>query len=161
MLPTLRARINQAPLLKHFIKFCIVGGSAAALNFTIYYLLVARLDVWYVVAAVWAYALSAIFNFFANKFWTFRHPAQGRAMIRQVGKFAIVLGSGMLINTILIYIGTDFLGFDYRVSWVVATGLVTFWNFAFNRLWTFRHVPASSAVAGSPGLGYTRGEIDE
>ena len=48
--------------------------------------------------------------------------------------------SGLFINLAIIYTITEFAGLDYRISWVFATGVVTFWNFGFNRFWTFKAV---------------------
>src|SRR3989344_4247307 len=104
-----RNYLDQHKLFKQFVKFCIVGGTSAA------------------------------FNFLANKNWTFRNTDIGWAMINQLSKFATVMISGLIINTAIIYFLTDWFGFDYRLSWVFATGIVTFWNFSFNRFWTFRH----------------------
>jgi len=135
---TIRARLAGYPLTRQILKFCIVGGTSAVINFSVYYTFT-HLGVWYVVSAAWAYAVAAIFNFIANKFWTFRSNHRGRVALRQLHKFFIVNLSGLLLNTLLIYLFTDLVGWDYRLSWVGATGLVTFWNFGFNRSWTFRH----------------------
>jgi len=123
---------------RQFFKFCIVGGTAAVINFVIYYVCTEYLKFWYVYSAVIAYLLSAVFNFIANKIWTFRNKESGREILKQVAKFSIVISAGLTINTSIIYILTEFGKLDYRISWVCATGLVIFWNYGFNRLWTFR-----------------------
>ena len=56
----------------------------------------------------------------------------------QALKFLLVMGVGLAINTAIIYSITEGWGFDYKLSWLIATLVVTFWNFSFNRLWTFR-----------------------
>ncbi len=129
-------------LLKQIIKFSLVGGSAAALNFVIYFSLTHFFDVWYVYSAVVAYSVSAVWNFIANKLWTFRNTEVGVHAMQQVGKFSLVMASGLFINTGIIYVLTDHYGSDYRISWLVATFLVAGWNFACNRWWTFRRTPS-------------------
>ena len=131
--------IRQYPLMKQFIKFCIVGGTAAIISFSIYYSFTKWLNLWYVYSAGWAYLLSAIFNFTTNKLWTFRNLEKGAQVFKQIIKFVIVMTLGLTINTSIIYGLTDLAGVNWLLSWVVATGVVMFWNFGFNRLWTFRH----------------------
>jgi putative flippase GtrA len=122
-----------------FIKFCFVGGTAALINFSLYYYLTDRLLVWYIYSAIVGFVVSAIFNFSANKFWTFGNQEVGLAALgKQVSKFGVVMVSGLVINILIIYLLTESIRLDYRLSWVIATGVVTFWSYGFNRLWTFR-----------------------
>jgi hypothetical protein len=39
----------------------------------------------------------------------------------------------------------------YNGAYVVAVGMVLFWNFAANRLWTYRGLTSKPAVAGMEG----------
>ncbi|NUM25134.1 MAG: GtrA family protein [Candidatus Buchananbacteria bacterium] len=130
--------VRRYPSFKQFLKFCIVGGTAAMINFSVYYSFTAWLEVWYVYSAIWAFLISAVFNFTSNKLWTFRNNEIGLQVVKQLVKFAIVMTLGLAINTSIIYGLTDLVKINWLLSWVVATGVVTFWNFGFNRLWTFR-----------------------
>ena len=126
------------PFLRQFTKCCIVGGTAAAINFSIYLSFTEWLNVWYIYSAIFGFIISAIFNFSTNKFWTFRNKEKGKQIFNQAIKFAIVMISGLIINTTIIFVLTEMANIDYRLSWVFATGTVTFWSFGFNRLWTFK-----------------------
>jgi putative flippase GtrA len=130
--------LNKYPFVKQFIKFCLVGGLAAVIHFSVMSLLKEFFGVWYVLATLTGGILSAIFNFSANKLWTFADSAGGKKAVRQGLKFSLVIISGVLVNALIVFLLTDFGRLDYRWSWVMATGIVTFWNFTFNRLWTFR-----------------------
>ncbi len=134
----IKNKLDSFPFAKQFVKFCLVGGTAALINFGILYWLVEFFGVWYVAANFCGGVISAIFNFLSNKFWTFRNNERGKGLYYQGIKFVIVISCGVLLNTFLIYLITEFFRFDYRISWVIATGIVTFWNFGFNRFWTFR-----------------------
>jgi putative flippase GtrA len=135
---SIRAFLDRNRLVKQFVKFCMVGGLSALINFVIYEGAISGFGMWYIWAAVWAYGLSAVLNFLLNKFWTFRNPERGRTAVGQLMKFTTVIATGLGLNVLLIYALTDMVGLHYRLSWVGATGVVTFWNFAMNRLWTFR-----------------------
>ncbi|MFA6254803.1 MAG: GtrA family protein [Patescibacteria group bacterium] len=131
--------LNRYPFLKQFCKFCLVGGTAALISFSIYYSFTEYLKMWYIYSSVCSFIISAVFNFLANKFWTFANQERGKQAITQMVKFFVVVFLGLVINTLIIYVLTDWQGIDYRLSWVFATGTVTFWNFGFNRFWTFKH----------------------
>ncbi|MDX9893252.1 MAG: GtrA family protein [Patescibacteria group bacterium] len=129
--------IKRQVFIRQFVKFCVVGGLAAVINFILLYALTEWFGIWYVISSAFGGVISAIWNFLANKFWTFRNRDRGRQALEQMFKFIVVIGSGVVVNTLLVYLFTDFGGLDYRWSWVLATGVVTFWNFGFNRFWTF------------------------
>jgi len=131
--------IFKHTIVRQAIKFCLVGGTSAVINFVLLYLLTEKLGWWYVYSAAVGFVLSAVFNFTSNKLWTFRNPERGRQVVSQLAKYGLVMGLGLFINTSIIYGLTESAGFDYRLSWVFATGVVTVWNFMFNRFWTFRH----------------------
>ena len=142
--------IRRYPTTKQFIKFSIVGTTSALINFSIYLSFTSVFKWWYIYSSMLGFTVSAIFNFTSNKFWTFRNNVRGRAVIRQAGMFATVTITGLAINTTILYALTDWFGLDYRLSWVCATGMVMFWNFGFNRFWTFRHhesLPGLSAAS--------------
>lgn len=133
-----RTLLMQHPRLRQFVKFCLVGGTAAAINFLVYLTATDVIGWWYVYSAVAAFLISAVFNFSFNKFWTFRNTEVGVVVWRQISKFGIVMGSGLIINTSLIFALTEWFGVHYRWSWFFATGAVTAWSFTFNKFWTFR-----------------------
>ena len=132
--------LSGYPRLKRIIKFIIVGSLSALISFSVLYSLTEWLRLWYVISAILSFIVSACFNFLVNKFWTFGSASRGLAAYHQLLKFFTVYISGLTINTVLIYAFTEFSGLDYRLSWVVATGLVTFWNFGLSQFWTFRPI---------------------
>lgn len=131
-------RYYQKKIIKQFTRFCIIGATAALINFSIYYSFTEWLGFWYINSGILAFIISAVFNFSANKFWTFENKEIGREIFWQLLKYSMVMVSGLLINTVILFVLTDITGFDYRLSWVFATGIVTFWNFSFNSFWTFK-----------------------
>lgn len=60
------------------------------------------------------------------------------AILHQISKFLVVMAIGLTLNTSIIFSLTEWGGVDWKLSWVFATGIVTFWNFTFNRFWTFK-----------------------
>jgi len=52
-------------------------------------------------------------------------------------KFCIVGGTGVLVNTGMLYICKEYAGFPLLLSSVVAIGVAMLWNFYWNDIWTF------------------------
>lgn len=62
-------------------------------------------------------------------------------------KFALVGGSGVLVNSLAIFAITDLLGVYYLVSAVLASVASTIWNFVFTEYWVFDHRQQGSGMA--------------
>ena len=56
---------------------------------------------------------------------------------KQAVKYYVVGGSGVLVNLGILYALTDFAGFWYTASQVIAISVSISSNFSFNRFWTF------------------------
>ena len=131
-------RLAPYPLVRQFIKFAIVGSTSAVINFAFFYSLKRWFGVWYLHASIIGFLVSVIFNFSANKLWTFRNRDLGRSAWRQVWRFSLVMVTGLTINSSIIYGLTDGASLDPNLSWLFATLAVTGWNFSLNRFWTFK-----------------------
>ena len=57
---------------------------------------------------------------------------------KQAVKYYIVGGTGVLVNLGILYELTDFVGFWYMASQVIAISISITTNFFFNRFWTFK-----------------------
>lgn len=119
---------------KLFIKYCIVGGTAAVVDFGILAILKEVFNVHYLVAATLSFILAALTNYSLNRRWTFRSDGQKR---RQIPIFFTVATLGLLLNNGMMYIGVEFLALWYIWAKVIATGVVLMWNFLGNKYFTF------------------------
>jgi putative flippase GtrA len=126
-----------------FVKFAIVGALGAIIDFTLLNLMRGYFG-W---DLIWANTLSVsvaiVNNFCWNRLWTFPE-SRTRKKRKQLPQFAVVNLTGLLLNN-LIVIGIDaFLvtsvsePLSYNIAKAVAIGIVLFWNFGANRLWTYR-----------------------
>lgn len=126
-----------------FVKFAIVGAIGAIIDFGLLNLMRGYFG-W---ALLWANTLSVsvaiISNFIWNRLWTFPE-SRARKKRKQLPKFTIVNLIGLIINN-LIVVGVDaflvaYVGepLSYNMAKAVAIGIVLFWNFGANRLWTYR-----------------------
>jgi len=145
-----------------FIKFSVVGALGAVIDFGLLNLLVQLLGFPKVLANACSFTAAVISNFIWNRLWVYPET-RGDPLRKQFAQFFLINVVGLGINTLIFY-ATDrwFLGeagllatptgalaqvigmtqFDlaYNGAKVIATGVVLFWNFFANRLWTFRHI---------------------
>jgi putative flippase GtrA len=76
----------------------------------------------------------AMVNYFLNYYVTFKSTkSHHEAMI----KFSIVAVIGLILNTLMMALAIEVFALYYLLAQVISTGLVLFWNFIGNRLWTF------------------------
>jgi putative flippase GtrA len=101
----------------------------------------------YIQVAALAGFLFAVSNgFFWNNRWTFRQTDVAGAHARYL-KFVAVNVIGLILNQVILFIATAALtagkpsgekGLAPMIAFMIATGIVVFWNFAANKLWTFK-----------------------
>lgn len=160
-------RINQALTyargnseVKRFAKFALVGAAGSVTDFTVLNILVQLLGFTPVFANIFSFVAAVIQNFVLNRFWTFPESKQRQAG-RQLAQFALVSIIGLGINTSILatidhlllnfwiqLVGHEHLGFtiSYNFAKLFAIGVVLFWNFTANRLWTYRGLSATLEV---------------
>lgn len=142
-------RVREAhPELKRFIKFAIVGGIGAVLDVTVLNVLILVFGVPKEISNIISVCCAIISNFTWNRLWTFPESRE-HAVHSQLGKFAVVNLIGLAINQV-VFITADNLVFlplmpghmtiAYNLAKGCAIGVVLFWNFSINRIWTYRHV---------------------
>ena len=78
--------------------------------------------------------LGAVINYLLNYRFTFKSNKQHKETFL---KFLLVAGVGLLLNTLLMWIGVKWLGYPYLLSQIATTILLLFWSFFANRHWTF------------------------
>lgn len=128
--------IKRSAPAREFVKFGIVGLLTTAVNFTIYSVLVLG-GVYYLLAAVIAFAVATLNSYTFNRRWTFR---SGEASRRQLVKFTSVQLGGLTLNLIALALLVEYGGFeDHKLmAQLLANSVVVGSNFAGNKLWTFR-----------------------
>lgn len=142
--------------VKRFLKFALVGIAGMVTHLTIANILNFGLHVPDAVANSAGFIAAVIQNYLLNYAWTFRDTQASRTKARwlQASQFALVSIVGLAINALvreIVSIVFTPLWFalisdpvvaevvSYNFSIITAIGVVLFWNFAANRLWTFRN----------------------
>ncbi len=134
---------NRAELVR-FGKFCVVGLIGAAVDFTILNLGIQVLGLAKWLANTCSFFAAVISNFVWNRHWTYPET-RGDPIAPQLSRFLLVNLVGYGINQ-AIFLSLDRYVFGawgpwgYNLAKVVAIGVVLFWNFGVNRVWTYGKV---------------------
>jgi len=153
-------RVRDAhPEVKRFIKFAIVGGIGAVVDVTVLTALVFGLHVPDYFANILSVACAIVSNFTWNTLWTFPESRHQKQLHRHFAQFALVNLAGLGINE-LVFVLTDQALFEHLFGQLgiypakmFAIGVVLFWNFGVNRIWTYRHIKF-----GSEGQAHTHAD---
>ena len=155
------ARTKRREIVR-FLKFCVVGVVGALIDFGLLNLLIQLAGLPKVIANACSFSVAVISNFTWNRLWVYPET-RGEPLRKQFVQFVLVNVAGLAINTAIFYasdrwllgeagllagpagalartIGMAHFDLAYNGAKAIATGVVLFWNFFINRLWTFRHV---------------------
>jgi len=134
---------NNRKEVTRFVKFGLVGALGAVLDFAVLNLAYRVGGLPLVAANSLSFSLAVLSNFTWNRLWTFPE-SRTRPIRSQLPQFALVNIVGLALNN-LILMGLHALlshvigdPWDYNLAKAVAIGIVLFWNFGANRLWTYR-----------------------
>lgn len=112
----------------NFIKYLFVGGSAALINWAVFFIFNDIFNMYYIFAALISFVIATLWNFiFAKKFI---FTSSKHTLFRET--FFIYLASflGLLIDIVTLYICVQFLNFAPLVGKIVASGSAFIFNFA-------------------------------
>ena len=168
---TARAKVHRQELVR-FLKFCVVGIIGTAIDFGLLNLLYNVLGVHQVLANTVSVSAATVSNYTWSRFWVYPETRHQRGA-RKFVQFVIVSLVALALNTSILW-GTDrwFLGesgllgglvgpvagwaglehsvFSSNAAKVIATGIVLFWNFFANRMWTFKDVDQIDTEGSRP-----------
>jgi putative flippase GtrA len=119
-----------------FIKFCIIGFSGMLVDFGLTWLLKEKWHINKYIANSSGFIAAASSNYLLNRIWTFEsHSPQ---IIAEYLSFLAISIVGLALNNLIIWILSDKLKGNFYVSKIIATGIVTLWNFGMNARFTFK-----------------------
>ncbi len=129
--------------IERFTRFLTVGAVGTVLDFSLLTLLkLAGMPTLFANSISFLAGLTNNFTF--NRLWTFQDVAQSNWK-KQLAQFTVVSLVGLGLNNIILLSLEGVLGnilgqpdWGYLPAKVIATGVVVFWNYFANRMWTFR-----------------------
>jgi putative flippase GtrA len=125
---------TEAFLLK-FVKFCIVGLSGIIVDFGITFLSKEILKIQKYISNALGFSIAATTNYMLNRVWTF-HSHNPNVTV-EFSRFFIIALIGLGINLLIVWAMSGKLKVNFYISKLVATFIVTAWNFLINAYYTF------------------------
>jgi putative flippase GtrA len=147
MISPTQAGVFGSPVLRQFIKFCVIGFSSMIIDVGLWNAIMNRWGWHWIPAQTLSFAVAVTNGFFWNSLWTFKGLGQGSRR-SQYAKFVGVNIIGLLLNilimkTVLIILTGNIIhhGDHEKMHLYLAKGMavvcVALWNFFANRRWTF------------------------
>lgn len=118
-----------------FFKYAFFGGISVSFDFLIYFLIY---NYWLAnptVANIFGYILGTVLSFFLNAKLNFK--VQDKISMRFFQFFMVGL-VGLCVSTLFIYILTEYLKADYKLSKVLSLPLVLVLQFVLNKKLSFK-----------------------
>ena len=128
--------LHNQTLIERFLKFCIVGGSGVVVDFGITYLAKEFLKLNKYVANSLGFICAATSNYILNRTWTF--GSNDPDVVMQYFRFFGFSLIGLAINNLVIYMLHGRVKWNFYIVKLIATCVVTFWNFSMNYIFTFQ-----------------------
>lgn len=138
--------MSDHPPVSIFLRFLHYTGAGAIGTLAHYFILIVlkeTLGINVHFSTAFGFMVGAVVNYQINRRITFRDSIpQSFAFAR----FLIIATVGGLINSLVVWLLLDNLRLHYLLAQVAATGVVLFWGFFANMIWTFRR-PKSAGSA--------------
>lgn len=128
--------LNKNIVVKHFIKFSIVGFFSTLIDMSFYLFFERILSIYYLYAAGLSFIIAATFSFYINRFWTFRIDHGNKT--NQYFKFLLVATGGLVLTEFILYILVDKYEFYDVLAKAIAIIVVVNWNFILQKYWAFK-----------------------
>lgn len=122
-----------------FLRFLIAGACGVALYYISFVGLTEYIGMWYISSSVIAGFLNYSWNFLSQKLWVFEKK-QMRGVMVDIRRYAILAGTLLVSNCVLLYLLVEYAHWWYLFAQVVVTivlSLISF--FATRALFTKIH----------------------
>ena len=122
-------------LLWKFLKFGVVGFTGVFVDFGITWVCREKLRLNQYVANSTGFLCAVVSNYMLNRVWTFQ--SHDPSVVTQFSKFLLASIIGLGINNGIIYLLNERYKVNFYLAKLVATAVVTVWNFWANYTFTF------------------------
>ena len=120
-------------LIKQIMKFGVVGALAFVIDFGTMTSLTEVFGVPYLASTTIGFIVSVIFNYLASMRFVFAHK-EDMSRRREFIIFIVLSVIGLGLNDLLMFLGVDLVGIDYRITKIIATAVVMVYNFVSRKL---------------------------
>lgn len=131
---------GRETLGRQFGTFFLVGLVVVATHYGLLVALVEGYRMDPVPATLLGFAAGGVVSYLLNRRLTY---ASDRPHREATWRFVLVTAIGFGLTWLLMILFTRYVGAPYLLAQLATTGIVLFWSFGANRLWTFRTPPVA------------------
>lgn len=122
-------------MIKRFVVYNIAGIIGTALYMLLLFLLVQFLGIDAVISSAASYVFLILFTYLANTYFVFKDRNNSYSALL---KFAVVSAIGFFLNTGIMYLTVNVLGWWYISSLLIAAFIIPAVNFLLHNYWSFK-----------------------
>lgn len=124
-------------LIISFLRYQVAAIIATMVDFFVLIILTELFDVWYVTSTAVGAFCGALTNFIICRYWAFVNSSNNLA--NQAVKYTIVSAGSLILNTLFVYLLTDFAGVTYSISKIITAIIIAiFYNFTLQKYYVFK-----------------------
>lgn len=120
-------------ILRQMAKFVITGVIATAIDWVIFYVLVYSAQMDPLVAQIFSFLVSTLFNYYSNTKWVF-NTTKNKTRKRLVTEFFILSAIGLGISEALLALFINLLDMNDMLAKIITTAIVMVFNFVTRKL---------------------------
>ncbi|OBV29599.1 MULTISPECIES: GtrA family protein [unclassified Helicobacter] len=114
--------------IDRFMKYFIVGASAAVVNICVFFVCENMLGVHYIISGIIAFIIATLYNFIIARKFVF--VSKHDSIIKESMLIYAASAVGLCVDTGVLYVCVEFLGLDSMIGKIIATGSAFVFNFA-------------------------------
>ncbi len=129
--------MNKNPFVLRFLKYSLIGGSAALIDWGLFYVLAIVLDIYYLLSGTISFLLATSYNYYIGIKFLFDSTARfpKRKEILLVFLITII---GLGISLFFLFLFSSKLNIDLMLSKIMSTFFSLGWNFLMRNNYIFR-----------------------
>ncbi len=132
-----------------FVKFVIVGGISAIVEYVLYFIFKTAID--YLIANVLAFGLTNILTFTLSRKYVFASENSNKA--EEAKLYVVCLVGALCVNQVVLWALVEFGGIDDKIAKATAIAVTVFWNYFTRKHIVFKNrevIPERSASKNYP-----------
>ena len=119
------------------IRYALVGGTAAMVDFTIFAVFAKWLGLDYLWVGAAGFLIATALNYFLSIRFVFESGTRF-TFHKEISLVFVISFIGLAVNQGVLYLGIGMLGWEMLITKVIATGSVFFWNFGLRSQYIFK-----------------------
>ncbi len=136
MLSRTAAALAARPFAAEFARYFTASAAGLAVDFSLYVGLTQWLGWHYMASAAAGFCAGLLTVYTLSVLWVFSQRRLSRGWL-EFALFALIGLAGLALTELVLYACTGLAGIDYRISKIVAAGLVFLFNFGCRKLLLF------------------------